>query len=149
MVGGGSSSVGGTGLILAAAVVLGAGLGAGLVSPGPADAFDTPRRSSSTSPAEPTSTISPVAHSPAPAPSPEPVTTAVPPSPADEPQPARPPSETAKPTSTLKLTPLPEPTPTVRPPLSVSPVPRPAFPNQRPDTGSDDRGLLPNLGGLL
>jgi hypothetical protein len=33
--------------------------------------------------------------------------------------------------------------------MSVSPEPRPAFPNQKPGNGSDDHGLLPGLGGLL
>lgn len=141
-------------LLLAAAVVLGAGLGAGLVSPGPADAVEAPLRGPTTAPARPVLTVSPVVESPPPTaepppPAPPPVTPSARPQPsasaAPEPSAAPQPSAAPEPSS------VPAPTPTVRAPLSVSPVPRPAFPNQKPVEGSDDGGggLLGGLGGLL
>ncbi|MDT5336053.1 MAG: hypothetical protein QOD90_1558, partial [Mycobacterium sp.] len=51
-------------VLLAAAVVLGAGLGAGLVSPGPADAVETPLSGTTTVPSRPATTAAPVVESP-------------------------------------------------------------------------------------
>jgi hypothetical protein len=142
-------------LLLAAAVVLGAGLGAGLVSPGPADAVETPLTGPTTAPARPALTVSPVVKSPPPAPVAEPEPPPAPPPP--EPPPVAPsaasvpsasrapePSTAPEPSKAPEPSRVPAPTPTVRAPLSVSPVPRPAFPNQKPVEGSDDGG-----GGLL
>src|SRR6059058_3807883 len=57
-------------ILLAAGVVLGAGLGAGLVSPGPADAGETPLSGITTAPSQPAVTASPVVESPPPVPAP-------------------------------------------------------------------------------
>jgi hypothetical protein len=136
-------------LALLAAVVLGAGLGAGLVWSGPADAIEKPRRVTTTAPPQPTPTSSPVVESPSPEPPPESVIIT------NEPAPPPPPTVTPSaqpqlpPPTSQTLPPTKAPTPSVRAPLSVSPEPRPAFPNQTPGNGTDDRGLLPGLGGLL
>jgi hypothetical protein len=115
--------------------------------PGPVDVAPSVDSSATQSTPTPIVTSAPVIEAPpeltpAPVPPPEETTTVVPepapvPVPAPSPPPSRPDTRQA-------------PTPTLRPPISVSPEPRPAFPNQHPPDGDQGRGgLLPGLGGLL
>jgi hypothetical protein len=89
---------------------------------------------------------------PPPAPSPELTTAARPePPPAPQPvaQPAPQPQPAASPSPSSKLDARAAPVPIERAPMSVSPEPRPAFPNQHPpdnDNGGHGGGLLGRLG---
>jgi hypothetical protein len=123
-----------------------------LMWPGRGDVVPAPAPSV---PPTPVVTSTPVVASPT-EPTAEPVPPPVPPQEATTkvatepvlvPLPAAPSAPPAAPPSSRPATP---PAPTVRSPISVSPEPRPAFPNQRPPEGDQGPGgLLPGLGGLL
>jgi hypothetical protein len=133
------------------ATVAGACIGAAILSWRPADAGQTPIDRTSTAPAPPLLTNTPTVEAPPPAPPPEVVSTAEQMRPAiSSTLPAAPP---ALPPPLVSATPeptkAPASTPIVRTPMSVSPEPRPAFPNQHPETGSSGHGGLLGLGGRL
>jgi hypothetical protein len=137
-------------LMLIMATVAGACLGAAILLSRPADAGQAPTEATTPAPTTVVVTSAPTVESPPPAPVPVVAVTplATPsqlPAPVrDElPPPPPPPPTTPEPTRVADRTPA------VRAPMSVSPKPRPAFPNQRPGTGSNGRGGLLGLGGLL
>ncbi|WP_029117048.1 hypothetical protein [Mycobacterium sp. URHB0044] len=120
---------------------------------GPADVVPDPSQSVPTPVPTPIVTNAPVVESalePAPAPPPPPeavpsqATTKVRTAPVLIPPPAPSQAPSAAPAPTRAET---SPAPSVRPPISVSPEPRPAFPNQHPPEGDPSRGGL--LGGLF
>lgn len=118
------------------------GIAAAVLSwPEPVDAVPAPTVTTTPVPPPP-SASSATAVPPEPAPPPE-ATPGVPPEPVQlAPEPAAPPPSTREDRQA--------PTPISRAPMSVSPIPRPAFPNQIPHDGDPGRGggLLPGLGPL-
>jgi hypothetical protein len=123
------------------AFVIGVGLGVVILWPRTADAVQTPTAVTTTAPAAPATTPSAVVPPPLPPPLPE--ATAIE---EQAPPPVEAPKVQAPPTSAAPARKTPAPTPTVRAPISVSPAPRPAFPNQHPDPGSDGHGGLLGTG---
>jgi hypothetical protein len=137
-------------LLLAGATVTGALVGLILVLlwPERVEAVTTPEVPATRPPAPPVTTSQSVeltTAEPAPPPAPEPEPT---PSVPVESPPAAPPPEQAPPSPPpSEPVPRPAPSPTLRTPISVSPEPRPAFPNQPGGDGKPpDGGLLPGLG---
>jgi hypothetical protein len=133
-------------LLLAAAMVAGAGVGCMLLWPGPVDAVkappDSPAPRPSPSPVMTRAVEPPTVPTPGPS---SPKLTSVAPAPRQAPAP-----QPRPPTASLPSRRPPPPQPTVRAPISVSPAPRPAFPNQNPKTGGGGpRGGLLGGGGLL
>ncbi|MDT5315712.1 MAG: hypothetical protein QOE74_4732 [Mycobacterium sp.] len=134
-------------LAVVAAVVLGAGLGMVVLWPRPADAVGTPTGLTTTTKPVPAPRASSIVGSPSPVPSFDPATTVAPMPVVPSAEPPLQPQPTTSPAPEPRR--MPAASPSVRAPMSVSPQPRPAFPNQHPGAGSDGRGGLLGLGGLL